>query len=209
MRSRTKAFAYFALLASAVAVKAQETKPVVFPLHLEIKANAVVKDRELGAGDDGAAVLQDIVVKVKIRKTSSSPYTEPLNAELYVVGRRVRNDVVYGILDIVKKKGFTLTPEDNYVYEFESDHYVIGHTTGKIEVGGEYEAYVVIVTDKDGKIVGTKSSRKLTSKEIDALRKFRKGIVFDKDGNIVGNMEQAKENFKAAVPVALQDDDDD
>jgi hypothetical protein len=123
-----------------------------------------------------------------------------LTAELYVIGKQIHTGY-YGIIDVVKED-FTFTKENDNTFEFSSKMYALGRTSGNINVGGTYETYLLVVADKDGKIVDTRSGRVIKEKGIAFIRELGPLTLFDRDGNVIGKVESPGEAFKKAIPAA-------
>lgn len=180
-----------------------------FPLRVDIDVSAKRSKQNIGAGKSGEAKLQHVTIKVKVRKTSSQPWNEPVYAELYVIGKGVHVDK-YGIID-VKKGEFRFTKENKNTFEYTSPSYTLGRTSGNINVGGEYETYLVVISDHNGNMVDYRCGRAIKEEGIAFIRKLGPKALFDKDGN-VEELKNPGEAFKAAIPAAVHpgsDDDDD
>ena len=178
-----------------------------FPLRVDIDVSTRRHRKNIGAGDDGEAKVEQIQVRVKIRKDGGQAYEEKLTGELYVIGKQVHTGY-FGIIDVVKKD-FYFTKENDNSVEFLSRMYALPATSGNINVGGEYETYLLVVADKDGKIIDTRSGRNIRDKGIASIRKMGSKTLFDEDGNVVGKIDGSNSDFKRAVPAALSSDDDD
>ena len=146
-------------------------------------------------------------VRVKIRKSGGQPYTDTLTAELYVIGRQIHTGY-FGIVDVIKND-FTFSRDNDNTFEFKSRMYALGRTSGNINVGGKYETFLLVVVDKDGKIIDTRSGRVFREKGIDIIREWTRGTLFDRDGNVVGHVEEKDKGkaFKKAVPAAVSGND--
>ena len=175
-----------------------------FPLRVDIDVNAKVSRKSIGAGLEGEAKIEQVQCIVKIRKAGGQPYTKPLTAELYVIGRQSHTGY-YGIIGIVKKE-FTLLKEQDYTYEFTSPMYAVGQTSGNINVGGKYETYLLVVVDEDGNIVDTRSGRVIRDRGIDFIRELGPKTLFDRDGNVLGHADGSA--FKKAIPAAVDPGND-
>lgn len=202
MKIRVKGLLGISLIGCVVAASAQN----VFPLRLDLDVSTKRHKKNIGAGSHGEAKVEQVQVRVKIRKSGGQPYTEKLTGELYVIGRQIHTGY-YGIIDVIKKD-FYLTKENDNSVEFLSRMYALGKTSGNINVGGKYETFLLVVVDKDGKIVETRSGRVIKEKGIDTIREWTRGTLFDRDGNVVGHMQEKDKNkaFKKAVPAAVSGD---
>ncbi len=197
MKSLFRGILGVAVLGSALFAEAQ-TK---FPLKVDIDVSAKTQREQLGAGADGQAKIEQVKVRVKVRKSSSQPWEEPVNMELYVIGKQIQTGY-YGIID-VQKKEFTFSKDNDNSFEFESQTYALGRTSGNINVGGVYETYLVVITDSKGEIVDTRSGRTIRDKGIALIRELGPMTLFDRDGNVVGKVENPGEAFKKAIPSAV------
>jgi len=206
MRGITKGILSAVIIGSMVATYAAETakkKKAEFPLKLDIDVSTKRINKTIGDGNEGDAKVKWITCKVKIRKNGGQPYTDKLTAELYIIGRQIQTGY-YGIIGVVKKE-FTLEKEKDYRYEFSSQSYPVGRTSGNINVGGVYETYLVVVVDKNGKIIDTRSGRVIKEKGIAFIRELGPNTLFDRDGNVIGK-GKANSAFKKAIPAAVSGD---
>ena len=173
-----------------------------FPLRIDLDVSTKRSKRNIGAGSSGEAKVEQVQVLVKIHKAPGQPYTDPLTAELYVIGRQVHTGY-FGILDVIKEE-FTFSAENDNTFDFSSRMYSLGRTTGNINVGGRYETFLLVVVDKEGKIVDTRSGRVIQERGIDLIRELGPKTLFDRDGNIVGVIEKKNSAFEKAVPAAVK-----
>jgi hypothetical protein len=177
-----------------------------FPLRVDIDVSTKRHTRNIGAGSNGEAKVEQVQCRVKIRKSSGQPYTEKLTAELYIIGKQIHTGY-FGIIDVIKKE-FTFSKENDNTFEFKSKMYALGETSGNINVGGTYETYLLVVVDASGKIVETRSGRAIREKGIAFIRELGPLTLFDRDGNVIGKADGKNTAFKKAVPSAVQSSDD-
>jgi hypothetical protein len=170
-----------------------------FPLQVDIDVRTKRDSKNIGAGSGGEAKVEKIALTVKIRKAGGQPYTKPLTAELYVIGRQIQTGY-YGIIGIVKQE-FSFSPDNDNIYEFTSPMYLVGQTSGNINVGGKYETYLIVIADENGDIIDTRAGRAIRKKGIDFIRELGPKTLFDRDGNVVGSIDNSA--FKIAVPAAV------
>ncbi len=175
-----------------------------FPLRVDIDVSTKRSTKQVGAGDDGEVKMEQVQVRVKIRKSGGQPYTEPLNVELYVIGKQIQTGY-FGIIDVVKKE-FNFTKENDNTFEFKTQMYALPRTSGNINVGGTYETYLVIITDKDGKTIDTRSGRVIREEGVALIREMGKHTLFDRDGNVVGKIDPNASAVKRAAPAAVRSD---
>jgi hypothetical protein len=172
-----------------------------FPLKVDIDVSTKRTNRQIGAGASGEAKIQNVNLKVKIRRSGGDIPEGKLSAELYVIGKQIHTGN-YGIMD-VKKGEFELLKENNYEFIYESPTYTLGRTDGNINVGGRYETYLVVVSGPDGEIIDWRSGRALRDEGVAFIRELGPKTMFDRNGNVVGELENPGEAFKAAVPAAV------
>ena len=79
--------------------------------------------------------------------------------------------------------------------------YSLTKTSGNINVGGKYVTYLLVVVDKDGKIVDTRSGRSIRDRGIALIRELGPRTLFDKDGNVMGTADGSA--VKKAIPAAV------
>jgi hypothetical protein len=177
-----------------------------FPLRVDIDVSTKSSQKNIGSGSDGSAQLTYIQVIVKVRKSSSEPWTQPVGMELYVIGKQIQTGY-YGIID-VQKGEYVFDQADDYSFTYKSPTYTLGNTSGNINVGGTYETYLVVLTDKNGNIIDTRSGRVIKEKGIAFIRELGPKTLFDRDGNVLGKANPNASAFKAAIPAAVSVRDD-
>ena len=193
------ALALFAFTVAASTTLAQ------FPLRVDIDASASTEQLNIGAGQDGEASVEKVTVGVAVKKDSGQPWEHTVTAELYIIGTPVGMDAFTVVGKTVKE--FTFNKENDNTFEFESPVYNFGETSGNINLGLEYETYLVIVIDHTGKVVDTRCGRSLNEKEMALIRKLELNKIYDKDLNIVGTVDQLNQATKKAVPSATDPGD--
>lgn len=203
MKRLLKGLVGVAVLGSTLVVQANTT----FPLRVDIDVSAKTRKESIGAGIDGEAKVEKVQVRVKVRKSGGQPWTDPVKAELYVIGKQVQTGY-YGIIDVIKKD-FTFSKENDNTFEFTSKTYALPRTSGNINMGGTYETYLVVIVDHDGKIVDTRSGRVIKEKGIDFIRELGPKTLFDRDGNVIGELKPNREAFSNAVRSATDPGNDD
>ncbi len=201
MKTSLKGMICVAILGSVLASSAN-TK---FPLRVDVDVSTKRSKRNVGAGYDGEVKVENVQIKVKIRKSSGQPWTDPVSAELYVIGKEIQTGN-YIIID-VKKGTDVFDKEKDNSFEYTSPMYPIGRTSGNINVGGTYETYLVVVTDHEGNIVETRSGRSIKDKGIAFIRELGPLTKFDKDGNVLGKGDGKQDAFKKAIPAATNPGD--
>jgi len=176
-----------------------------FPLKVDIDVSTKRERKQIGSGDTGEARLENVKLKVKVRKSGGDIPEGKLFAELYVIGKQIHTGN-YGIID-VQKGEFELTKENDYSASYESPTYTLGATSGNINVGGKYETYLVVISGPDGEIIDWRSGRALRDEGVAFIRKLGPKTMFDKDGNVLGELENPGEAFKTAIPSATMQSD--
>jgi hypothetical protein len=203
MKTSLKGMICVAVLGSVLASSAQ-TK---FPLRVDVDVSTKRSKRNIGAGRDGEAKVENVQIKVKIRKSSGQPWTDPITAELYVIGKEIHTGN-YVIIDVKKGSGVFDKEKDN-AFEYTSPMYPIGRTSGNINVGGSYETYLVVITDHEGKIIQTRSGRSIKEEGIAFIRELGPLTKFDRDGNVLSVGDGQQDAFKNAIPSATNPGSDD
>lgn len=106
---------------------------------------------------------------VEIRKKEQRAYDYPLTVELFGIGKEA-NGKNY-ILLTNKKEEIQLTKENNFKIEMQCDRVQLTEYQVNGENRGEkYEGYLVVITDKRGKIIAHETSRDLFFDNVENLR---------------------------------------
>lgn len=192
-----------AVVGSALTAQAQNK----FPLRVDIDVSAKTQMKTIGAGIDGEAKVEQVQVRVKVRKSSGEVWEKPLSAELYVIGKQIHTGY-FGIIDVIKQD-FTFTKDNDNSFEFNSKMYALPKTSGNIKVGGTYETYLVVIVDDEGNVVDTRSGRVIKERGIAFIRELGPKTLFDRDGNVIGEIKENKEAFSNAVRAATDPGNDD
>ncbi len=200
MNGMIKGLLGVAVMGSVLAASAQN----VFPLKVDVDVSTKRSTKQIGAGDEGSASVENVQVLVKVRKDGGQAYTEKLTAELYVIGKQIQTGYLC-IIDVVKED-FYFTKENKHTYKFTSKSYALGKTDGNINVGGKYETYLVVIVDKDGKTIATRSGRIIRERGIAFIREQGPETLFDRDGNVIGKLKHSGQAFEKAVPIAIRVD---
>jgi hypothetical protein len=195
MKNWIKGLICITFIGSVVTAEAQ------FPLRVDIDVTTKRNTKQIGAGDSGEVKRSTVIVKVKVRKSGGDLPEGKLSGELYVIGKQIQTGY-YGIIDVFKAD-FELLKEKDYTAEYTSPAYVLGQTSGNINVGGVYETYLVVVSGPDGEIIDYRSGRHLDDKQVAFIRTLGKDTMFDRDGNVLGKLENPGEDLKIAIPAAV------
>ena len=170
------------------------------PIRMDIDVSTRRSRQNVGAGDSGQARTETVSLRVRIRQSGGTQSDVPLTAEVYTIGRKIHTGV-YLIIDVVKQD-FSFA--DNRLFEFTTRGYPLGFTEGNINVGARYETFLVVVADKDGNILETRSGRSIRDEGIDFIRTLGPRTLFDRDGNVIGEIDDKNQAFRSAAPAAVQ-----
>lgn len=193
------------LISSVVLASTLVASANTFPLRVDIDVSTKISRDNIGAGADGEVKVEKVQVLVKVRKSSGEPWTNPVTAELYVIGKQIQTGY-YGIIDEIKGE-YTFDKEDDNTFKFNSKMYSLPKTSGNINVGGTYETYLLVIVDHEGKVVATRSGRHIKEQGIAFIRELGPKTLFDRDGNVVGKFEPNKVGFAAAAAAATDPGD--
>lgn len=189
------------ILAAAVTASAQ-----TFPLRVDVDVSSKTSVDKIGAGADGEVKVEKVQLRVKVRKSSGEPWPHPVTAELYVIGRQIQTGY-FGVSEVQKVEA-TFDKENDNAFEFQSKMFSLPQTSGNINVGVTYETYLLVVVDHEGKIVETRSGRRIKDQGIAFIRELGPRTLFDRDGNVIGEFKQDREGFAAAAAAATDPGDD-
>ncbi|MEN8254380.1 MAG: hypothetical protein ABFR33_02815 [Verrucomicrobiota bacterium] len=122
-----------------------------------------------------------------VKQTSPGSYNHVLQAELFVIGTEVKGDK-YVLLDYQKNRWIPSGEHDRSARfsgrKVELVKYLVGHSTVGFEYKGwKYSSYLVVITDKRGKIIAHETPKKWLFENLENLEKLRKlsaGQYFDK-----------------------------
>ncbi len=194
----------FKVVLGVVALGAVVAAEARFPLQMDIDVSARRNTKNIGAGSEGQARVENVSLRVRVRRASGSPDAQPLTAELYVIGRQIHTGY-FGIIDVVKKD-FSFAEER--LFEFTTSEYALGRTDGNINVGGVYETFLVVIVNDKGEVLETRSGRSIGERGVGLIREMGPSTLFDRDGNVVGKVDVKNSAFKKAVPVATRPGND-
>jgi len=118
---------------------------------------------------------------VRIGQRSSGAYNHEVNIEVFAIGAQRRQNNKYILLDH-QTSSFIPSDENNRSYEFwsprrvELEEYAVagGPTRGK-----KYDTYLILITDKNGKLIESKSEKKWPLENLENLRKLSVGNFMD------------------------------
>jgi hypothetical protein len=117
---------------------------------------------------------------VQLKQTSTGGYNHELMVEMFIVGQQLEGNK-YLLLD---RQAFSFNPaEENRFYEFRSEHKVEMQNYpdwwGLWIHGEKYASYLVMVTDKRGRMIAVKSPNKWLIENVEQLQQLRVGNYFD------------------------------
>lgn len=145
------------------------------PPRLEISFKKVT-DTENNL-NSGSFRIIDMYSSVKITKRNSEPYSGQMTAEVYVIGFCER-DNLFAMLD---KASHDFSFDDRRKETtFETDHITLREYRYDTSYSTEYEGYLVVVLDEDGKPLAMKSSSQKFERNYQRLAELRKGTFFNK-----------------------------
>jgi len=120
---------------------------------------------------------------VSFKQTSVGEYNHDLHVEIFVVGKQFsRSNAKYLLLDH-QKTTFNPAQEEQRFYEFRSPrrvellHYVDWFGAPR---GEEYAGYLVLITDKRGKVIAVESSTNWLYENMERLKSLSVGNYMDK-----------------------------
>jgi hypothetical protein len=119
---------------------------------------------------------------IKIKQTSAGKYNHELKLELFVIGQERIGDK-YILLDR-NDSSFSLTKENNRMYEFRSDrevalqNYVVYFHEDQTR-GEKYHGYLAVVTDVRGEEIGVSATHDWLYENVENLRKLSIGNYMD------------------------------
>ncbi|QBG46138.1 hypothetical protein EGM51_01430 [Verrucomicrobia bacterium S94] len=184
------------------ATVAAETR---FPLRLDIDVSSRTSMDKLGAGADGEVKVEKVQLRVKVRQAGGKSWPDPVTAELYVIGKQIQTGY-FAVIDVVKGE-YTFNSANDNAFEFQSKQYSLPRTSGNINMGGTYETYLVVIADKDGNVIDSRSGRHIRDKGIAFIREQGPKTLFDRDCNVIGEFKPNREGFSAAAAAATDPGD--
>ena len=108
-------------------------------------------------GYDYTVKYQVVEPSVLLRKTSTEPYEAPLEMEVILLGR-IREVDRYIIIDNAAIS-FSFSGKQSYEVTYEGYPVDLRQIRGSWRSGVEYEGYLVIIRDSQGKLVTAKASK--------------------------------------------------
>jgi hypothetical protein len=119
----------------------------------------------------------DMFSSVTITKKNSEPYSGQMKAEVYVIGIRERDNLLALLDKATHDFYFDARHKET---TFQTDHITLREYRYNSNYSTEYEGYLVVVLDEEGKALAMKSSSKKFEENYQSLAKLRKGAFFNK-----------------------------
>ncbi|MEI6891637.1 MAG: SHD1 domain-containing protein [Pontiella sp.] len=118
--------------------------------------------------------------KVKLEKSGTISYTDPIQAELYVFGYKERDDAYILLSKTIKK--FTYGKDEiTNEFVFESNPITTRSLQGNQTAGITYYGNMVVLLDKKGNAFTIKGSRSKMHEHTAVIRKMKAGETVMKD----------------------------
>ena len=129
----------------------------------------------------GIPVVNYFTFGARVEQRSAGAYNHEVNIEFFAIGAQRHHNNKYILLDH-QITSFTPTDENKRSFEFwsprtvELEEYSIYsyETRGK-----KYDTYLIILTDKNGEVIETKSEKKWPLENLENLRKLTIGSFMD------------------------------
>ena len=150
-----------------------ETRP---RLDIEFTKISDSKMKKYSGGYDDYRDI-DMICSVTIEKTNREPYTGELTGELYVVGHNRIDDKLL-LLDTAKG---SFNFKNDRTATFEGSHFTLREDAYNNKYGTEYESYLIIIKDANGRTMQIKSNSKDMEEHMNLLPTFEVGQYFDED----------------------------
>ncbi len=126
---------------------------------------------------------ETIKCEVEIVKTSREPCNRDLVGHLYVIGKQEGGDL-RKLLSIDKQEfSFRKSKE----FKFRSQPVTVEYSRGSYTTkrGSRYEGYILVVEDKEGKVLAIESSQGTYEKHLHKIKKAKKGNQLDRDFDVI------------------------
>jgi hypothetical protein len=154
------------------------------PPDIDISVNEVTDRKNTGFGGDYGSGFQiaygTVVYKAKLTKKSSIPFSKEITAELYIIGKlEVKGQ--YGVLNKTVET-FSFDSRGSDKYEFSSNPINMKQfEAGGGKAGAQYEGYLVVLVDENGRVFQTKASRSKIKEHVEIIRNKKQGDFIDQD----------------------------
>jgi hypothetical protein len=175
-----RSLAALLLLATTVSLRAADDemeKSPIYERNLTAEVTFSRDSKKINPAFDTR--IQTIAPTIKITNKVVKESYEGLQTELFVIGESVTREKFYVLL-INHRAAFDLGPKEakEIPAGFARMYYDRENT---YRYGVKYDCYVLILRDKDGKLVTIKSTKSSFSSRLADLMKLRTGDVFDKN----------------------------
>ena len=143
------------------------------------------------ASTAGIPVVHLFTFGARVGQTSAGSYNHEITVEFFAIGAQRHHNNKYILLDH-QTSSFIPSKEKNRSFEFwsprivELEEYAIqgawssGGSVDSYETRGKkYDTYLIIISDKNGKIIETKSENKWPLENLENLRKLSVGNFMD------------------------------
>ncbi|MFO1491081.1 MAG: hypothetical protein U1F77_11105 [Kiritimatiellia bacterium] len=146
--------------ANAAPAPAEKPGPKTPPPKIDIQVKKG-KDRSKASSQ---STLETFEFEVVVRSLTPGVKMENAGIQLYVLGVSNANENLYNVIN-VQQEQFELTPKEHTLV---TPLLKLKYTSsgGGMKLGG----YLVVVTDPDGNVLGTKATRASFEKNIDTIR---------------------------------------
>ena len=134
------------------------------PAKAQPKVDIQVKKGKDRSKASSQSTLETFEFVVGVRSLTPGVKLENAEVQLYVLGVSNANENMYNVIN-VQQEQFELTPK---VHTITTPLLQVKYTSsgGGMKLGG----YLVVVTDPDGKVLGTKATRASFEKNIELIR---------------------------------------
>ncbi|MCK4563487.1 MAG: hypothetical protein KAU94_02295 [Verrucomicrobia bacterium] len=130
---------------------------------------------------DGIPVVQLYTFGARVEKRSAGDYNHEVNIEIFVIGAQLRHNNKYILLDR-QTSSFVPSKENKHSHEFwgpktvRVEEYAINYYESR---GKKYDTYLIILTDKRGKVIATKTPSKWLLENLENLKNLPVGSFMD------------------------------
>jgi hypothetical protein len=156
--------------------------PPKFKLDFRKKSKLRQVSTRFGSSSlDGIPVVQLYTFGVQIEQTGTGEYNHELTLEFFAIAAQRHHNNKYILLDH-QTRSFVLSKENNRKHSFWSpktvglEEYAIRSYATR---GKKYDTYLIILTDKRGKVLATKVPSKWLLENLENLRKLSVGNFMD------------------------------
>lgn len=148
------------------------------PPKIDIDVNVNKKRKKLQEFDGYVNYSERVTGKVTLLKKNKNPSNKPFVAHLYIFSKDHREDEI----QIIEKTSHKFSFEHQKKIEFSGKQTKFNYSKwlyGSLDHGEQYEGYLVIITDNNNKIIGTKGSRSILETKASQIMKAKTGSILD------------------------------